>query len=286
MNIRILRRRGLGNGSTLGIKQFSKHNIEIIRNDKVIPQDTDLLIRWGTSSQFPAKKTLNKATAIKEVANKATSREKLQESGVNIPQLYKDLNQVMNFPVILRPQYHSQGKKLWICNNHQELMQNIYKHFDIVKDDFYISEYIQKDKEYGVFIFDNRITSVIEKVAKTDDAKQAIAWNVFQGGYKFQNVKWNDWPIEVIKEALDAWKCFDLTFGRIDIMVKDGKPYILELNSAHSLTSDYRKEVFAKCLDYYIDNGAVKNELNLDNVKSYKSIIHPVLRENKLGTNL
>jgi len=285
MKIVILRRRGLGNTSTIGIKSNSNNNIEITRNDKEIPQDTDLLIRWGCTSQFPSKKTLNKAEGIKAINNKYLSRKILQEAGVSVPKLYEDIEAVDTFPVIVRPEYHAQGKILYYCNNQGELFDAEY-HISNLGKDVYISEYIKKDREFGVFIFNNRIWSVIEKVPKIEGANNEIAWNVAQGTHRFQNVKWSEWPIEICKEALDAVKCFNIDFCRVDIIVKDNKPYILELNSAHSLTSNYRQEAFAKCLDYFIENGSVKNELELDNLTSYKGLIHPALRINKKLINL
>lgn len=283
MKIRILRRRGLGNTSTKGIKDKSQNDIEIIRNDREIPQDTDLLIRWGCTSQFPAHRTLNKAESIKAVNNKAESRKILQEAGVRVPKLYENIDDV-EYPCIMRNHFHSQGKYLKFCNNLEELAAARLELKE--RGDTYTSEYIEKDQEFGVFIFNNRIWSVIEKVPKVEDAQEHVAWNVAQGTHKFQNVRWSEWPIEVCKEALDAVKCFNIDFCRVDLIVKDGVPYVLELNSAHSLTSDYRHESFAKCLDWYIENGKVQNELQLDGNITYKSIIHPALRENKLGKNL
>ena len=286
MKIRILRRRGLGNGSTLGIQQFSKNDIEIIRNDREIPQDTDLLIRWGCTSQFPSKKTLNKAEGITTIGNKYQSRLIMQNANISIPKLYTPEGEDIVFPVIIRGHHHHQGRHLYLANNHDELYEILNNDYFSNKP-YYISEYINKDKEFGVFIFNNRVWSIIEKVKKEDNVNDNnIAWNVAQGNYKFVNVKWANWDLEIIKEALDAYKCFNIDFVRVDVMVKDGKPYILELNSAHSLTSDYRKKTFAKCLDYYIENGPVKKEIDINNIKSFKSIIHPALRVNNLGLNL
>ena len=282
MKVRIVRRRGLGNGSTLGIQAESNNNIEIIRNDKQIPDDTDLLIRWGCTSQFPSKKTLNKSEAIKTINNKAESRRILQRANVSVPKLYDDN---VEYPCIVRPGYHAQGKHLYLCNNDEELQQ-ARNNVNRLNRGIYVSEYIKKEQEFGVFIFNGRIWSVIEKQSKVKNGNDEIAWNVAQGTHKFVNVNWDNWPIEVCKEALNAYKCFNIDFCRVDLIVKDGKPYVLELNSAHSLTSEYRKQTFAKCLDYYIEKGEVKNELVLNDIKTYKGLIHPALRENKQGVNL
>lgn len=284
--IRILRRRGLGNTSTKAIKNYSKHNIEIIRNDKPIPNNTDLLIRWGCRSHFPSKKCLNKSQEIGMINNKYLSRKTMQDAGVSVPKLLTNENKNnINFPVIIRAHFHSQGKKLWFANHLQEVRDIIFHNFGVVKN-YYISEYIKKDVEYGIFIFNNRIWSVIAKVPKTEEDKEIVAWNVAQGTHKFVNVRWSEWPINACIEALKANRCFDIDFSRVDVISKDGKPYVLELNSAHSLTSPYRQETFTKCLDYYIKNGPVKNELNLNEIKSFKSIIHPALRENNQEKNL
>lgn len=277
----ILRRRKLGITSCKEIKKFSKYkdSIQVIRNDKKIPTDTDLLIRWGTTSQFPSKRTLNKAESIRNIGNKYKSRLMLQEAGVSVPTLYENLDEIV-YPVIAREHYHSQGKKLFLCNNRQELNKALDE-----LNTYYISEYIPKEKEFGVFIFDNRVTCVIEKVKKNEE-DDGVAWNVSQGNYAFEYLNWSDWSIKICKEALRAAKPFNIDFCRVDIMVKDGIPYVLELNSAHSLTSEYRQEVFAKALDYYIENGKVKNELDLEEPMSYKTLIHPALRLNKLGKNV
>ncbi len=47
----ILRRKGLGLGSTKAIKELSQHDITIVRNDK-LPKFTkdDVILRWGCTS--------------------------------------------------------------------------------------------------------------------------------------------------------------------------------------------------------------------------------------------
>ena len=280
-NIVLLRRRKLGNTSCNAIKEFSNNNIQVIRNDRYIPENIDLLVRWGCTSKVNSKKTLNKTEAIHAVNNKINSRIIMQKAGISVPKLYtKDIT----FPCIVRPTKHSQGRNLWLCYNQRELIKVLNKPI-INRLGFYISEYIPKDNEYGIFIFNNRVTSVIEKVPKSIEAKNAVAWNVAQGTHSFENVNWENWPIEACIESLKAIKLFNLDFGRVDVIIKHGIPYILEINSAHSLTSPYRQELFAKCLDYYIEKGEVKNEIDFKKVKTYKSIIHPAIRLNNNKLN-
>lgn len=279
----LLRRKRLGATSAKGIQQFSLNNIEIVRNDKQIPENADLLIRWGCTSRVSSKNTLNKVDSIHAVNNKIESRIKMEENGVSTPRVFKSSAEA-TYPCIMRPTKHSQGRNLWLCKNQADILR--FKNKNIVKKiGYYLSEYIQKEREFGVFVFNNRITSVIEKVGKNDEANKSIAWNVAQGTHSFQNINWTDWPIDVCVESLKAVKLFNLDFGRVDVIYKESRPYVLEINSAHSLTSPYRQEVFAKCVDYLIENGKVQNEIDFDKVKTYKSIIHPALRPNNNKVN-
>lgn len=280
MKIAILRRRFLGYKSCRKIKDFITEDATVIRTDKMEnfkDEEYDLVIRWGTTAKFPqAKKVLNKASAIRTCSNKGLSREVMIADGVLCPKM----NDNAGFPCIVRPTFHSQGKHLYFCNTEEELANAI----TAIDGDYYISEYIDKEREFGVFVFDGRVSSMVEKVAKTDE--HAVAWNVAQGTHKFENLKWSEWDIPAAKEALKAVKALKLDFGRVDIMIKDGKAYVLEVNSAHSLTSPYRQNVFAKCVNYYAENGHVKYDLDLSKCKTFKSLIHPVLRKNGQGTNL
>lgn len=285
MNIVLLRRKKLGHTSCKGISEFSKNNVKVIRNDKELIKDPDVLIRWGCTSQYAAKKTINKTEAIHLVNNKLETRKVLLKNNISTPVLVDNLydpNQVVNYPIIIRPIKHSQGKNLYFCLNHSEAMKALNK----INGEFYASEYIAKDREFGVFVFHNRVTSVIEKVPKTEGANKSIAWNVAQGTHSFENVPWSEWKMNICFLALKAMKAVGLDFGRVDIITKGDSSYVLEINSAHSLTSEYRQEVFAKCLDYFVENGVPKKEINFDNVGTYKSIIHPALRVNKQGINL
>lgn len=280
----LLRRKKLGSTSAKGIQEFSENNIQIVRNDKEIPENIDLLIRWGCTSKVNSKNTLNKSESIHAVNDKVSSRIKMQDNSISTPRVFKSSAEA-SYPCIMRPTKHSQGRNLWLCKNHGDVIKHSRKNV-IKKLGYYLSEYIEKEREFGVFVFNNRITSVIEKVGKNTEANKTIAWNVAQGTHSFQNINWSDWPIDVCIEALKAVKLFDLDFGRVDVIYKNNKPYILEINSAHSLTSPYRQELFSKCVDYLVENGKVKNDIDFEKVKTYKSIIHPALRVNKNKLNL
>ena len=272
----ILRRRGLGLNSTKAIKELSQHDITVVRNDALPTfKDNDVILRWGCTSIAPTPPltiTLNKSAAISIANNKSFFRNSLQE---NIPEIvpktwFNYLSASITYPCILRPGTHAQGKYLYYCKNYVDLTNAITK-----VNHYYISKYIPKVAEYRVCFIQGLVAWVANKIPKDP---QAIAWNVAQGG-KFENVSWKKWPIDVIETAYKAYKLSGLYLGGVDVMVdKDGRSYVLEINSAPSHTSPYRKQCTTKCIDYGI---TYKNFAHLppdENFKKYGKWLHPALK--------
>jgi glutathione synthase/RimK-type ligase-like ATP-grasp enzyme len=291
MTALLLRRRKLGLGSCRGIKQFSQTGIDFIRNDKVIPADTSLIFRWGCTSNVPHGATVvNSAKAIHFVADKRTSRIVFAEADL-APKTwatYEDwYDGVWDYHVrelgwggddkfdkgfVVRRATHHQGRYLHMCHTYNEMVDacNLYN-----DNNYYISEYIPKVAEYRVFIAQGRVVWVTNK---TPDNPDAIAWNVAKGG-RFDNVRWGDWPLRVVRTAREAFLLSGLDFGGVDVMVgPDGKCYVLEINSAPSQTSPYRQQCTAKAFDYIVQHG--KGDIPVTEEKGgWKKFIHPALSE-------
>jgi len=272
----ILRRRGLGLGSTKAIKELSQHDITIVRNDKLLIYSLyDTILRWGCTSPVTAPPNtviLNKNANISLVNNKQSFRFILKEQ---IPEIipktwFNYIDPEITYPCILRPSTHAQGKHLYYCKNYVDLTNAITK-----VNHYYISEYIPKVAEYRVCFIQGLVAWVANKIPKDP---QAIAWNVAQGS-KFENVSWKKWPINVIETAYKAYKLSGLYLGGVDVMVdKDGRSYVLEINSAPSHTSPYRKQCTTKCIDYGITNKNFSYLNPNENFKKYSRWLHPALK--------
>lgn len=300
--IAIIRRRKLGNGSTRGIKQHLSEmgiGIDIVRydstgvkrleNEKFRFMGTEPnqetykgIMRWGYTGNigFPDNKTINTAQMIHNVNNKADCRQRLEESNIKCPVTYynktsaKEAIMLGRRNIIGRPSRHAQGRNIVISNTPEDI--------DNDRTSSYWSEFVDKDKEYRVYTFFGRITMVAEKVP-TEEGRNRIAWNHFCGGSVFENVRWDEWPIESCKMALKASNVIGIDFAGVDVMEKDGIPYILEINSAHSLTSEYRKRTFAKALKWaigYMEEHETKPEHfpYPDRIRTYKSLILEAVR--------
>ena len=195
----------------------------------------------------------------------------MQAAGVPVPFTvdYNDyvMPEVRCNEWIARPATHSRGRNLFVSSL-TDCQQWIRNNFGIG----YCSVKIDKVAEYRVFVCQNRVVWIAQKTpANPND----VAWNVARGG-RFDNVRWGEWPIEVIKAAMKAAKVSGTDFCGVDVMVdRHGKPYVLEVNSAPSQTSPYRQSCVAKAFDYIINNG--KQPLSDVSGDRYQDYIHPAV---------
>ena len=267
----LLRRKKLGRTSCREIAAKSQRGILAFRNDQKLPAD-NLVFRWGCVSNVPGNPTvINSARAIHIVSDKPGFRKLLMPDKL-CPKTWFGLGEAITYPCVVRPQFHHQGRQLYVCHNHQELVNATNR----AGHGWYASELIKKVAEYRVFVVSGRAVCVARKHPGNPDQ---VAWNVFQGG-RFENVRWDEWPLKAVKNSIAAFKLSGLDFGGVDVMVDAaGNTFILEINSAPSLTSPYRQECFAKAFDYITRNG--KNEIPLIEAKGgYTKFIHPAINQN------
>ena len=267
----ILRRRKLGLTSCREIAARGMEAYCVVRNDKEVPEGHDLCIRWGCTSNVPIKNVLNKAAAIHEVNDKAGFRKKLDDAELCTETWWnKDAvpREAINDGLIVRPRTHSRGRNLFVVPE-----MSLDEACRRAGHGYYINRLITKATEYRMFVVSGRVVAVAEK---TPGNPNDVAWNVAQGG-RFDNVKWDGWPMKAVRKSVEAFNLTDLDFGGVDVMVdKDGEAYVIEINSAPSLTSDYRQTCFAKAFDYIIRNG--KARLPMVNEKGgYLKFIHPAV---------
>jgi glutathione synthase/RimK-type ligase-like ATP-grasp enzyme len=173
--------------------------------------------------------------------------------------------------MVIRPPRHSRGRNLYVTHNEASLDCAIKS----CGPGWYGGELINKVAEYRVFVVQGRAVAVAQK---TPGNPEDVAWNVAKGG-RFDNVRWDNWPLKAVKVAIAGFELSSLDFGGVDVMVDaDGEAYILEINSAPSLTSEYRQTCMAKAFDYIIEHG--KERIPLVQEKGgYRKFIHPAVCE-------
>jgi glutathione synthase/RimK-type ligase-like ATP-grasp enzyme len=288
MNAVIFRRRKLGRTSAREISRYSKENILNVRNDQRFPPNIDIVFRWGCTSNLPAGVTVvNTAEAIHQVANKLAFRKLTADQNL-APKTWlscrewfddywqdydnlgfgADIKFAKKF--VVRRATHHQGRFLDVCTTYNEMIKSCDKYGE---GNYYISEYIPKVAEYRVFIVSGRVVWVAQKTPGNPDD---VAWNVARGG-RFDNVRWDNWPLKAVRVAREAFLLSSLDFGGVDVMVDaEGNAYVLEINSAPSQTSPYRQECTAKAFDYIVRHGKERIDVTKER-GGYRKFIHPCL---------
>lgn len=266
----IVRRRKLGMSSVKGIANASKTGIKWKRSDKFLPPD-DLYIRWGCTVNVPSKNVLNTAKAIHEVNDKAGFRIKLSDAGLAVRSTL-DIESISDDDYadgwVFRPAKHAQGRHTYKLYSYNYAARLAIEH-----PNYYLSEFFDKTKEYRIAIVQGRAVWVVEK---TPSNVKDLAWNVAKGG-RFDNVRWDNWPLKAVKYAIEAFNLSSLDFGGVDVMVDvDGEVSVLEINSAPSLTSPYRQESMAKAFDWIVNEGKERIPL-IEQRGGYSKFIHPCM---------
>lgn len=276
----ILRRRKLGRTSCKEIAATSQQGIAVVRNDAVIPA-ADVVFRWGTTSNVPrveGQLVVNSAESIHWCADKKKGRLEMQEVGVPVPQswdarafLHDQIEGVGEFrsQYVLRRPKHAQGKDLWHGDG-AYIRQMIVVHN---VQDGYVSRLIDKKAEFRVYVIQGRVACVAKKTpANPND----VAWNVARGG-SFDNVRWADWPMTAVAAAIPAAELSGTDFCGVDVMVDaNGKAYVLEVNSAPSLTSPYRQACHRKAFDYIVAKKSVE-KIPVERFRKWSDVIHPAV---------
>ena len=283
----MLRRRKLGKTSCREVSG-NMEDCVVVRNwmDDPWPEKVDYVFRWGCTSNLPrALNVVNKSEAIHRVSDKRGFRMILDAERLcpltwgNKEDFYGDSIQgdYCYRPFIVRSATHAQGRGLWyfdscINTDGEHDADELFRYLG--EGNYYINEFIPKVAEYRVFVVSGRVAWVAKKTPGNPDA---VAWNVNQGG-RFDNVRWGDWPLAVCHAAIQAFHLTGLDFSGIDVMEDgDGKPYVLEANSAPSQTSPYRQECTAKAFQWIVDHG--RDVIPLGAAGKYLPIIHPALTD-------
>lgn len=281
MNV-FLRRKGLGYETTNLISKILREkynqNIEVLLNSNInMEEPYETVIRWGCTSTIPKERIINWTKHIHLQCNKVNFR-KLLQGKVSIPktyfskdEIYKD-NETISIPLIGRPTFHHQGRDLVLINNYEDLSND--------STSSYWSEYIEKDREFRVYTFFGKVIKVDEKIP-TEKGKTEVAWNHHQGNSKFVNVRWGNWPLASCLEALKVLKHIPIHFSGVDVIEKDGIPYILEANSAPTMTGNYDTNLFADAFNWMLnkikETGQTPELFPVpEEVNSWRDLIHPI----------
>jgi len=268
----ILRREGTGDG-LVDVHLFTETGLGLHKATEA-PPDADYIFRWGCTASVPRGSerrsvVVNEASAIHKVYDKRNFRLELAAHDLS-PKSWGSMREYLAnrdnpHDVIVRKNKHSRSEDMWVCEApHQtaELCE------ELGKGNYYISELIDKTNEYRVMFVQGRVIGMIEKKPRN---KKEVSWGCVDTG-EYEYINWQDWPLKVVRMALEAAELSGLDFGAIDIIADKDRPYVLEINSAPWL-SPYFCKIFVQAFDYIVKNG--KDRIVPVEGNSFHGYIHP-----------
>lgn len=272
----ILRRRNWERASCDGIVAQMRNRATTIETGEPFPEDTTKVFRWGCTANAPVRDVVNRANAIHLAADKPAFRKHLREHAPDtIPKSWfesdglnalRDIGQ--HYPVVVRPKTHERGRDFHLCNTTQELLEAIA----LCNDGWYISKFYQKAQEFRVGIVQGRVAFVVEKIPMN---RNLPAWGLARN---WNNVRWGDWPLRVVRLSHEAFVQSGLDFGAVDtILDVNGDAYVCEINSAPQLTGVYEQTKMAQCFDYIIERDSKETIPITRDRGNWKKFIHPAL---------
>jgi len=209
-------------------------------NQRNLPQTRMSVIRWGNACRlwYSPPQVVNPRTAILEASNKLGALKRLQDAGVSVPPFVRicdgaDYSSVL--PGLARTASHYGGKGLQYVESAEDIPLN----FD------YVVKYIDKRAEFRVHVgeFGDVELRYLQRKLRLRDMPPAQVWN-YKHGYRFHTRAVEDYP-HVMELGITAVRALGLHFGAVDvIMDRDGRLYVLEVNTAPGLKSEPSQEAY------------------------------------------
>lgn len=276
----ILRSRELGNNCHYIADNYPGQALSIVTPEQysLMNPKPEWAIRWGTTGATVARETkvLNKASAIKETLDKASFRKKAADAGL-APRMWLSKDELVRYEgdlddgIIVRPNHHARSEHLYHCTTPAELDAAIVA----INGPYYISEYVKKDRELRVFIVAGKAVIVLDKDPPRD--RNNVSWGCVEEG-ALTVLRWSQWPMFAIENAIKAFNLSKLDFGAVDVMVKGGganaRAYFLEINTAPEVWR-YYGERLGEAFHHSINTS--RDRIPTNQYNNWKDVAHPTL---------
>jgi len=215
---------------SLGIKSIKTEG------SRLVGSAAKKVINWG-SSDLPANVAqctiINAAAAVAIAANKLRSFQAMNDL-VSIPEFTTDR--------AVADQWLDAGKvvvcRTKLSGHSGEGIVIAETRDQMVAAPLYV-QYIKKQQEFRVHIFNGEVLDVQRKARKNDVPNDMVNWKVrnLAGGFIYAREGFVT-PDTVIEEAKAAVRAMGLDFGAVDVIYNElsSMAYVLEINTAPGLT--------------------------------------------------
>jgi glutathione synthase/RimK-type ligase-like ATP-grasp enzyme len=204
----------------LGVKR-------IIPEGGYVPTTNTLVINWGNSQpHFRHARMLNKPEAVRRASDKLAALAAMKSHGVPVPDFTVDPSVARTwmddgYRVVVRHKLsaHS-GQGIQIIRPGETLpMAPLY------------TRYTKKDREFRVHVFAGQVIDASEKrrrhgeeVVNSLIRNHANGWVFCREGLEL--------PMNVRSAAIQAVQSLGLDFGGVDVIFREGRCWVLEVNTA------------------------------------------------------
>lgn len=192
-----------------------------------------LPINWGNSTAWCNRldqAVINKPEAVAKAANKRVALHILRDN--NVPVALVD-DPTSHFPVVGRPDYHSQGRWLRYIEDQHQLQRDL--RINKRHPTTHYQQFVSTAREFRVHIVNSESIKISEKISPDQDARVK--------NHRFGAKCVYPWDFEHKKTlrriAREAVAALGLDFGAVDLLYKGGEYFVLEVNTAPCLTDPH-----------------------------------------------
>ena len=198
-------------------------------NSRYVPPRWATVLNWGSSKPMSHANIINRPEAVKRATNKLTALTTMKAAGVSVPDFTSDKAiaaewQEDGYRVVARTLLGSHsGNGIVICQPDDPL----------VNAPLY-TKYTKKDKEYRVHVFKGKVIDMCEKRRRSGSEVSNSLVRTLNNGWVYcrSNVMLSDAAKQL---AIKAVESLGLDFGAVDLIAKDERYYVLEVNTAPGL---------------------------------------------------
>lgn len=205
------------------------------------PRVNDLIINWGNSEVPSWDATtipfLNNPVAVGYAVNKLRTFELLRRFNVPTPEWTTDYGIAQrwlhndNIVVERHNLTGSKGNGIRIVDP-----QNYFENDGIepLHDAPLYTKLVERAREYRVHVFDGQVIDLQQKKRREGNDSDGTIKNL-DNGWVFVRDDITPPPRSIFDVSIRAVQALGLDFGGVDVLVKDGQCYVLEINTAMGL---------------------------------------------------
>jgi glutathione synthase/RimK-type ligase-like ATP-grasp enzyme len=208
----------------------------------------DIYVNWGSTGYelrqvSNSKRVINPPEAVYRASNKVVALETMENAGVRVP-WFTDY-----IPEAVRA--YEGGKKLigrTVIRGSGGMGVSLISNTEDIEGCVFFTEYIPKCSEFRIHVFEGTVIDITQKrrPKRNRDGSNPITWG-HKDGFCFYH-RLEGYKENYSEEAIKAVGSLGLDFGAVDVVVYEGIPYVLEVNTAPGLSRTQTLEAYFRVI--------------------------------------